>query len=204
MNKMIIYIHGQGGSAAEAEHYQQLFPGCRVLGFDYRSQTPWDAKDEFTTFFRQLSRGHGAVILIANSLGAFLAMHADIEAFIQRAFFISPVVDMEKLIRSMMAEANVSEAELRAQGVISTGFGPDLSWEYLTYVREHQLQWTVPTAILYGGQDSFTDYAAMADFAREHGARLTVMEGGEHWFHTAEQMEFLDNWLRSGAANDAK
>jgi len=21
------------------------------------------------------------------------------------------------------------------------------------------------------------------------------MEGGEHWFHTAEQMQFLDAWL---------
>ena len=195
MNKMIIYIHGQGGSAAEAEHYQQLFPGCRVLGFDYRSQTPRDAKDEFTTLFRQLSRGHGAVILIANSLGAFLAMHADIEAFIQRAFFISPVVDMEKLIGKMLIWADVSEAELREKGVIPTGFGQDLSWEYLTYVREHPLRWTVPTDILYGGKDSFTDYAAMAAFAREHGARLTVMEDGEHWFHTEEQMAFLDDWL---------
>ena len=33
-------------------------------------------------------------------------------------------------------------------------------------------------------------------FARRHNARLTVMPGGEHWFHTAEQMHFLDDWLR--------
>lgn len=25
---------------------------------------------------------------------------------------------------------------------------------------------------------------------------LTVMPGGEHWFHTDKQMRFLDNWLR--------
>jgi len=24
---------------------------------------------------------------------------------------------------------------------------------------------------------------------------VTVMEGGEHWFHTAEQMAFLDDWI---------
>ena len=195
MDKMIIYIHGQGGSAAEAEHYQQLFPGCRVLGFDYRSQTPWDAKDEFTTFFRQLSREHGAVILIANSLGAFLAMSADIEAFIQRAFFISPVVDMEKLIGKMLIWADVSEGELKEKGVVPTDFGEDLSWEYLTYVREHPLKWDVPTAIICGSGDSLTDYETIADFAQKHGARLTVMEGGEHWFHTEEQMAFLDAWF---------
>ena len=25
---------------------------------------------------------------------------------------------------------------------------------------------------------------------------LTMMAGGEHWFHTAEQMAFLDRWIR--------
>ena len=32
-------------------------------------------------------------------------------------------------------------------------------------------------------------------FADNNGADLTVMENGEHWFHTEEQMEFLDMWL---------
>ncbi|SHK90194.1 hypothetical protein SAMN05216582_12334 [Selenomonas ruminantium] len=36
------------------------------------------------------------------------------------------------------------------------------------------------------------------DFAEKHQAGLTVMEGGEHWFHTEEQMAFLDAWIRSG------
>jgi len=29
-------------------------------------------------------------------------------------------------------------------------------------------------------------------------AELTVMEEGEHWFHTDEQMRFLDNWVMKG------
>jgi len=24
------------------------------------------------------------------------------------------------------------------------------------------------------------------------------MDGGEHWFHTDEQMQFLDNWIIKG------
>ena len=32
-------------------------------------------------------------------------------------------------------------------------------------------------------------------FAGKTGAALTVMPGGEHWFHTAEQMQFLDVWI---------
>ena len=27
-------------------------------------------------------------------------------------------------------------------------------------------------------------------------AGLTDMAGGEHWFHTEEQMQFLDDWIR--------
>ena len=33
-------------------------------------------------------------------------------------------------------------------------------------------------------------------FAEKTGAPLTVMPGGEHWFHTREQMAFLDAWLQ--------
>jgi hypothetical protein len=36
----------------------------------------------------------------------------------------------------------------------------------------------------------------ITDFANKHQATLTVMEGGEHWFHTEEQMAFLDNWIK--------
>ena len=34
------------------------------------------------------------------------------------------------------------------------------------------------------------------------GAELTVMKNGEHWFHTAEQMTFLDGWISGKAARD--
>ena len=37
----------------------------------------------------------------------------------------------------------------------------------------------------------------IADFADKHQATLTVMEGGEHWFHTDEQMQFLDSWIKN-------
>ena len=32
-------------------------------------------------------------------------------------------------------------------------------------------------------------------FAEKHNADLTVIENGEHWFHTQEQMKFLDEWI---------
>ena len=36
----------------------------------------------------------------------------------------------------------------------------------------------------------------MTEFAKKIHANLTVMENGEHWFHTEEQMAFLDNWFK--------
>lgn len=193
---LVIYIHGKGGEAAEGAHYGPLFPGCDVLGFDWHAETPWEALSEFPAFFERWSRGYDRVILVANSIGAYFAMMSLGQAEIEKAYFISPIVDMEKLICKMMAWAKVSEAELRAAGEIETAFGETLSWEYLCYVRRHPVRWTVPTEILYGGRDNLTDRDTVTAFALAHGAGLTVMEGGEHWFHTDEQMAFLDEWIR--------
>ena len=191
----VLYIHGKGGSAEESGHYKPLFPGCEVLGLDYQSFTPWETGKEIYAAVEKLSAERDSVTLIANSIGAFFSMHAGIGAMVQKAYFISPIVDMERLILDMMTWAGVTEAQLEEKGVISTSFGEDLSWEYLSYVREHPVQWNVPTRILYGSHDSMTAYETIAAFANAHGAELTVMENGEHWFHTEEQMRFLDQWI---------
>ncbi len=96
----------------------------------------------------------------------------------------------------MMAGAGVTEAELEQKGVIPASYEEDLSWEYLCWVRAHPLRWTASTEILYGSLDTFTSRKTAEAFAKAHGADLTVMEGGEHWFHTEAQMAFLDAWIR--------
>ena len=106
--KRAIYLHGKGGSAAEAEHYRPLLPEWDVVGFDYRAQTPWDAKEEFSRFFDAQSAGQDAVMVIANSIGAFFALHALSEKPVARALLISPVVDMEALIQNRMKWAGVT------------------------------------------------------------------------------------------------
>ena len=193
---MILYIHGKGGSAGEAEHYRTLFPGENVLGLDYSAQTPWEAKAEFPALFDSVCGENADVTLIANSIGAYYAMCSLPEKQIARAFFISPIVDMEKLIRDMMTLANVTVEELHARGEIETAFGETLSWSYLRYVREHPIRWTVPTHILYGAKDHLCSLETVSRFAGQTHASLTVMAEGEHWFHTAEQMRFLDAWIR--------
>lgn len=150
----IIYIHGKGGSAMESEHYKLLFPNCEVIGLDYQTFTPWETGQEIRIAVEELKSKFENVILIANSIGAFFSINAGIDDMIQKAYFISPIVNMEKLITDMMKWANVTEQELESKGIIHT------------------------------------------DFANKHQSTLTVMEGGEHWFHTDEQMQLLDSWIK--------
>lgn len=196
MKDLVLYIHGKGGSAAESAHYAPLFPGCEVVGLDYKTFTPWETGREIREAVEPLYRAGRSITLIANSIGAYFSMCAGIDAMLRRAFFISPIVDMERLIRSMMDRAGVTEEELRSRGVIPTPFGENLSWAYLRYVRSHPVSWNVPTEILYGSADELTDRETIAAFAAAHRAGLTVMDGGAHWFHTPEQMAFLDDWIR--------
>jgi len=199
MNQAVVYIHGKGGSPEEVEHYQPLFPDCAVIGFGYSAQSPWEAKEEFPRLFDSLCGDYESVTVIANSIGAYFAMISLPDRRIGKAIFISPVVDMEKLISDMMLWANVTEEELRDKGKIETAFGETLSWKYLRYVREHPVVWTIPTHILYGKKDNLTSYETVSAFAKRTQATLTVMKNGEHWFHTEEQMKFLDGWIKQFA-----
>ena len=177
MKRTAVYIHGKGGNAAEADHYRQLFPSWSVVGIDYKNSVPWKAGQEIKEEISKLKADSDKEILIADSIGAFFAMNANIEREISHAYFISPIVDMEKLITDTM------------------GMAWDLSWEYLCYVRENSLRWNVPTDILYGSEDCLTSFETIKAFAQNHQANLTVLNGGEHWFHTETQMQFLDKWI---------
>lgn len=193
--KTVLYIHGKSGNASESTHYEKFFPDCKVIGLDYKTFSPWETGKEIHDAVVSLKTEFESIILIANSIGAFFCMNANLNGLIEKAYFISPVVNMEKLICDMMQWANVTEAELEQRKIIPTDFGEELSWEYLCYVRAHPLNWKVPTSILYGEKDNLTSLETIRAFAEKQGASLTVMKGGEHWFHTEEEMKFLDEWI---------
>ena len=196
MKRVMLYIHGKGGNAGEADRFRTICPGFDVLGVDYRGELPWEAAPQIAAAYDEVRRQYDHIILLANSIGAYFAMLALGDRALDRALFVSPVLDMERLILDMMGRAGVSEQTLRERGEIPTDFGETLSWEYLSYVREHPIAWQAPTEILYAGGDHLVSRQSVERFAAEHGAGLTVLEGGEHWFHTEEQLAFLDNWVK--------
>ena len=196
MKDLVIYIHGKGGNIEETNHYQSIFRESDVIGFDYKSQTPWEAEIEFPILYDRYAKSYDSVILIANSIGAYFTMLSLAEKNISQALFISPIVDMEKLIMDMMKWLNITEDELKSKKEVETEFGETLSWEYLSYVKNHPIRWNVPTSILYGEKDNLTFQETITKFAEQIGATLTIMKNGEHWFHTDEQLNFLDTWVK--------
>ena len=196
MKDLVIYIHGKGGNIEETNHYQSIFRESDVIGFDYKSQTPWEAEIEFPILYDRYAKAYDSVILIANSIGAYFAMLSLVEKNISHALFISPIVDMEKLIIDMMKWLNITKDELKSKKKVETEFGETLSWEYLSYVKNHPIRWNIPTSILYGEKDNLTSKESITKFAEQIGATLTIMGNGEHWFHTDEQLNFLDTWVK--------
>lgn len=197
MKKATVYIHGKGGSADEANYYKKFFnEEYDVIGFDYKSEFPWEVKNEFQKYFAEIFLKYDEIILIANSIGAYFSFISLSENFIKKAMLISPIVDMEKLILDMMKKLGISEKELYLKKVIDTKFGESLSWEYLSYVRDNPITWNIPSSILYGKNDNITSLTTITNFSNIINANLTIMENGEHWFHTDEQMHFLDNWFK--------
>jgi len=196
LQKAILYIHGKGGTPKEAELYQALFPEYSIFGLDYQGATPWETKREILSAYETYRTQYASILLLANSIGAFFGMNALSGRPIEKALFISPIVDMEKLICDLMIRAGVTEEDLCEKQEIETPFGETLSWRYLCYVRENPIIWKIPTAVLYAEKDNLTSYATVSAFAKKANADLTVLKDGEHWFHTDAQIAFLKNWLQ--------
>ena len=208
-DRSYLFLHGKCGHKEEAEEFATLAcaAGNQVLSIDLPEHgerigmrnafNPWTVVPELQKVMGYVRTRWNEISIRANSIGAYFSMLAFGGAGIRKALLVSPIVDMEQLIADMMTWADVKEEVLREKGELSTGFGETLSWQYLCWVREHPIEdWSCPTAILYAGRDNLTARSTVEMFTVRHHAALTVIEDGEHWFHTAEQIKALRAWER--------
>ncbi|TJZ73531.1 alpha/beta hydrolase [Chitiniphilus eburneus] len=142
------------------------------------------------------------ISLFANSMGAYFSLLAYRNESIKKAWFLSPVVDMKRIIDNMMMWFYVSEDRLRREQTIATPIGHKLYWDYYCYVNENPIDgWSVPTAILYGSEDDICDRGVLVDFVEKFSCELQVVQGAGHYFHTAEQLGVLSDWLENDVRN---
>jgi predicted alpha/beta-hydrolase family hydrolase len=51
-----------------------------------------------------------------------------------------------------------------------------------------------PTAILYGSGDNLSEWEEISAFALRYQAAVKILDNGEHYFHTEQQLHELDTW----------
>ena len=206
-DQVCLFLHGQSGHKEEGERFAQIAnpKGWQVVAIDLPQHgqrqggaepfLPWVVVPELEQVWQELQGRWKRIALRANSIGAWLAMLALAGKPVDTCLFVSPVVDMENLIQTMMTWAGVTEERLEREREIPTDFAQTLSWDYLKYVRQHPVHaLSAHTNILYGDQDNLVPQPVVECFARAEGAHLTVYPGGEHWFHTPEQMKVMGTW----------
>ena len=215
-DKLFIAVHGNCsnkedtviGLLAEAA----VAKGYQVLSFDLpehgeRQDTPdrctvQNCVRDLHLIMNYAQTLNAAISLFACSMGAYFSLLAYRDIPLVQSLFLSPVVNMERLIQNMLTWFQISAERLQTEKEIAVPGGQTLSWDYYCYVKDHPVErWTAPTAILYGSADTISEYAVVTDFARRFGCTVQVLEHGEHYFHTAEQLACYRQWLQETLSN---
>lgn len=207
--KVYIHVHGKMSRKEFAEDFAIIAEqkGYQTLSFDlpehgeraedhkYRCDI-FDGPKDLNSIADYAFSHWQVVNLYGSSLGAFFSLYAYAGWPFQRCLFQSPIVDMEHLVRIMMAEFGVTEAELREKGEIPNPIDP-LQWDYYQYVKANPVTaWGIPTAILYGSEDWFQSEDVIQGFAQAHGCELTVVPDREHAFMGEGEGQLVQDWIR--------
>ena len=136
-DRVYIHVHGKMSRKEFAEDFAAVAEekGYQTLSFDLpehgeRSENHeqrcdiWNGVRDLKTIADFAFERWKAVSLFGSSIGAFFSLHAYNELPIVKCLFLSPIVDMEHLVKKMMAEFLVTEDELREKGEIPNPIDP--------------------------------------------------------------------------------
>jgi hypothetical protein len=71
-----------------------------------------------------------------------------------------------------------------------------LYWDYYKYVKDHPItDWDKKTFVLYGDKDNIQSEDIINIFCSKFDCDLEILENGEHYFHTEEQLQFYEKWV---------
>ena len=141
-------------------------------------------------------KNYQEINLWACSMGAYLSLLAYKDEDIKQCLFLSPVVNMKVIIDNMMLWSNTTEEKLKEKQEIKTDCGQTLYWDYYEYVKNNPItNWNKKTYILYGNKDNMQNEDIIKNFSNNFNCDLSILDGGEHYFHTEEQLKFYKEWL---------
>ena len=210
-NKVYIAVHGNMSNKEDevikilAE--KVVSKGYKLLSFDLPEHGERKSHQEYLCkvqncvkdlkqIIEYAKENYEEINLWACSMGAYFSLLAYKDENIKQCLFLSPVVNMKIIIDNMMLWSNTTEEELKEKQEIKTDFGQTLYWDYYEYVKENSItNWDKKTYILYGNKDNMQDEKVIKDFCNKFNCELSILENGEHYFHTEEQMEYYRNWL---------
>lgn len=214
--KIVIAVHGNMSSKEDVPieifAKQALKRGYQVISFDLpehgerkSENTPCKVQNcikdlEMVMIYTKAHWRH--ISLFANSMGAFFSLLAYKNEAIEKAWFLSPVVNMQRIIENMMKWFDVSAKRLEQEKAIETPIGQTLYWDYYSYVKENPVVvWRIPTYILYGSNDNLCEIDTIKKFVELFSCKLKIIQDAEHYFHTKEQLEILEKWVEDTLDN---
>ena len=210
-NKVFIAVHGNMSNKEDevikilAENV--VSKGYQLLSFDlpehgerkenanYLCKVQNCVKD-LNSIMDYTKENYNEVNLWACSMGAYFSLLAYKNEEIKQCVFLSPVVNMKTIIDNMMLWSNTTEKELKEKQEVKTDFGQTLYWDYYKYVKDNPItNWNKKTYILYGNKDNMQNEDIIKNFSNKFNCDLSILDGGEHYFHTEEQLKFYKEWL---------
>ena len=124
--------------------------------------------EELLKIYDYVKGKYEKISLWACSLGAFFSLLAYQCVKFNQCLFLSPVVDMQRLIENMMIWFEINEEKFKMnKKLIETPIGETLYYDYYCYVKEHSVtEWNSQTMILYGENDNLCEYEYIKKFAK--------------------------------------
>lgn len=154
--------------------------------------------NELKTITNYVKKSWKELSLFSCSMGAYFSLVAYKNENLHKVLFLSPVVNMERIIENMMMWFQITPEKLKQEKTIDTPIGQKLYWDYFCYVKEHLIHnWEAETYILYGSKDDLCEYEYIKKFSDDFHCDLKILEDGDHYFHTKEQLKEFKQWLQT-------
>lgn len=116
---------------------------------------------------------------------------------LKKCLLLSPIVDMEKLIKNMMLWSNITINELKEKREIITPMTETLSWDYYQFAINNPVnKWESPTFIFCGSEDKLTEQNIIKNFAKKFNCDLTILQDAEHYLYTEYEQQEIKNWIK--------